>query len=142
MYLKYAYLEYILISYRGWGNSIMVSVSVCAADHPSSSPARSVCFSQKGGDLPDVINLFPPQLGTGSPKTAHVLSCICDNACKRSLAICRKSRASCPFSRLLSVPIWPACAKQGRKYDSIKALYSILRNYRDGQLLEHAETKR
>ena len=40
-----------------------------------------------------------------------VLSCLCDNACKRSLAICRKNRASCPVSRLLSVPIWPTCAE-------------------------------
>ena len=45
---------------------------------------------------------------------------VCNNAYKRSLAICRKSRASCPVSRLLSVPIWPACAKQGRWYDSNK----------------------
>ena len=35
-------------------------------------------------------------------KTCHVLSCFCDNACKRSLAICCKSRVSCPVSRLLS----------------------------------------
>ena len=45
---------------------------------------------------------------------------VCDNACKRSLVICRKSRASCPISRLLSVPIWPACDKQGRQCDSNK----------------------
>ena len=32
----------------------------------------------------------------------------------KSLAILRKSRSLCPISRLLSVPIWPACAKQGR----------------------------
>ena len=38
---------------------------------------------------------------------------LCNNACKRSLAICRKSRALCPVSRLLSVPIWPACVKTG-----------------------------
>ena len=63
------------------------------------------------------IDLFPPVLTTGSTKAVHVLSCLCDNACKRSLAICHKSRASCPVSRLLSVPIWPACAEQRRKYD-------------------------
>ena len=34
-------------------------------------------------------------LTTGSTKAIHVLSCLCDNACKRSLAICRKSRALC-----------------------------------------------
>ena len=47
-------------------------------------------------------------------KAVHVLLCLCNNACKRSLAICRKSRALCPVSRLLSVPMWPACVKQGR----------------------------
>ena len=31
-----------------------------------------------------------------------MLSGICDNACKRFLAICRKSRALCLVSRLLS----------------------------------------
>ena len=30
---------------------------------------------------------------------------VCNNACKRSLAVCRESRASCPVNRLLSVPI-------------------------------------
>ena len=38
-------------------------------------------------------------------KAVHVLLCLCNNACKRSLAICRKSKAMCPVSRLLSVPI-------------------------------------
>ena len=61
-------------------------------------------------------------LTTGSTKAVHVLSCLCDNACKRSLVICHKSRASCPVGRLLSVPIWPACAKQGRQYDTNKKL--------------------
>ena len=42
------------------------------------------------------------------------VACVCDNACKRSLGICRKTRALCPVSRLQSVPIWPACAEQGR----------------------------
>ena len=53
-------------------------------------------------------------------KPYHVLSCLCGHACKRSLAICRKSRASYPVSRLLSAHILPACAKQGRSYDSNK----------------------
>ena len=47
----------------------------------------------------------------------HVLACVCDKACKRSLAICRESRVLCPVSRLPSVPIWPACAEQGRYYN-------------------------
>ena len=33
-------------------------------------------------------------------QAVHVLSCLCDDACKRSLAICHKSRALCPVSRL------------------------------------------
>ena len=57
--------------------------------------------------------------GSVNQSRRHLFSCLCDNACKRSLAICRKSRASCPVSRLLSVPIWPACAKQERQHDSI-----------------------
>ena len=51
------------------------------------------------------IDLLPPVPTTGSKKAVHVLLCLCNNACKRSLAICRKSRALCPVSRLLSVPI-------------------------------------
>ena len=38
-------------------------------------------------------------------RPCHVLSCLCDNACKGSLAICRKNRALCPVSRLLYVHI-------------------------------------
>ena len=41
-------------------------------------------------------------------------------------AICRQSRASCPVSRLLSVPIWPAYAAHGRQYDPNKTVTSIL----------------
>ena len=51
------------------------------------------------------IDSLPPVPTTGSKKAVHVLLCLCNNACKRSLAICRKSRALCPVSRLLSVPI-------------------------------------
>ena len=80
----------------GRGNSIVVSISVCQAGHPGSSPARSVCF-RKVGFYHCVINLFPPVPMTGSKKAIHVL-CLCNNACKRSLAICRKSRALCPIA--------------------------------------------
>ena len=52
-----------------------------------------------------VIDSLPPVPMTGSKKAVHVLLCLCNNACKRSLAICRKSRAFCPVSRPLSVPI-------------------------------------
>ena len=50
----------------------------------------------------------------------HVLPCLCDHACKRPLAIFCKSRAFCPNGRLLSVPIYPACAEQGHQYDRNK----------------------
>ena len=82
----------------------MVSISVCLSGHPGSSPAQSVCF-RKVEFYQGAIDLFPPVLMTGSTKAVHVLSCLCDNACKRSLAICRKSRVSYPISRFLSVPI-------------------------------------
>ena len=50
---------------------------------------------------------------TSSSGPCHVLSCLYDNAFKRSLAIYRKSMALCPVNRLLSTPIYPACAEQG-----------------------------
>ena len=53
-------------------------------------------------------------LGVPGVDRIAVLSCLCDNACKGSLAICCKIRALCLVSRILSVPIWPACAEQGR----------------------------
>ena len=87
-----------------WGNGIMISVSVCQEGHPGSSPARFVCF-RKVEFHQCVFNLSPPVPTTGSPKAVHVLSCLCDHTCKRSLAICCKSRALFPVSRLLSVPI-------------------------------------
>ena len=52
-----------------------------------------------------VIDSFPPVPTKCSKKAVHVLLCLCYNACKRSLAICRKIRVLCPVSRLLSVPI-------------------------------------
>ena len=64
----------------------------------------NLLVSERWNSIKSAIYLFPPVLTTGSTKAVHVLSCLCGNACKRSLAICRKSRASCPVSRLLSVP--------------------------------------
>ena len=91
-----------LIEFRG--NSTMVSISVCQAGRPGSNSVQSACF-RKEEFFQNVMNLSPPVLTTGSPKAVHVLSCLCDNACKISLAIWCKSRVSCPISRLLSVPI-------------------------------------
>ena len=95
-----------LIQYHivGRGNSTVVSVSVCEAGRPCLRSAQSACL-RKLKFYQGAINLFPPVLTTSSTKAVHMLSCLCDNACKRSLAICRTSRASCPISRLLSVPI-------------------------------------
>ena len=52
---------------------------------------------QKGGMLSECYQLSPPVLMTGSPKAVHVLSSLCDNASKRSLAICRKRYVSVPI---------------------------------------------
>ena len=109
MYALYAWSS----NKMGRGNSTVVRVSVYQAGGPGSLPARSACH-RKVELYHCAIDSFPPVLTTGSKKAVHVLICLCNNACKRSLAICRKSRALCPVSRLLSVPIWPTCAEQGR----------------------------
>ena len=74
----------------------------------------SIRLSQKDGILSLCYWLAPTSADDWLKKGRHVLLCLCNNACKRSLAICCMSRALCPVSRLLSVPIWPACVKQGR----------------------------
>ena len=119
MLLQVIHFYHVLMSHRGRGNSTVSSVSVCHAVRPGSRPVRSAHF-RKVVCCHCVIDSLPPVPTTGSKRKAvHVSLCLCNDACKRSLAICHKSRALCPVSRLLSVPIWPACAKQGRKYDSI-----------------------
>ena len=72
---------------------VMVSVSVCQAGCPGLNPALSICFG-KVEFYQHVNDLSPQILMTVSPKAVHVLLCLRDNACKRSLAICWKSRAS------------------------------------------------
>ena len=62
----------------------------------------SICLFRKVEFYQHVITLSPPVLTTGSRKA---VSCLCDNACKRSPATCHKSRASW---KLLSVP-YTAC---------------------------------
>ena len=96
--------------FRSFFHCPVISVSVYQAGDPGSRPARSACISRVEF-YHCVIHSFPPVPATGSKKAVHVLLCLCNSACKRSLAICRKSRALCPVSRLLSVPIWPACVK-------------------------------
>ena len=107
------YLEYIMAFLVGGE----IAQSVVSLSAMQSVQVRA-CF-RKVVCCHSAIELFPPVPTTGSKKAVHVSLCLYNDACKRSLAICHKSTASCPFSRLLSVPIWPACAKQGRKYDSI-----------------------
>ena len=84
----------------GQSNGIIVSISVCQAGRPGSSLVRSVCF-RNVEFYKNASNLFPPVPKTGSPKALHVLLCLYNNACKRSLAICRNSRALYPISRYL-----------------------------------------
>ena len=97
----FTYLSYLS---KGRGNSTVVSVSVYQAGDPGSRPPRSTCH-RKVEFYHCVTDSLPPVLTAGSKKAVHVLLGLCNNACKRSLAICRKSRAPCPVSRLLSVPI-------------------------------------
>ena len=53
------YSSAVFHSTRGWRDSIMVSVSVCEAGRPGSSPGLSICISQKGGILPECYQLVP-----------------------------------------------------------------------------------
>ena len=76
----------------GRGNSIIVSVSVCQSNRPGSSPAQSICFVKK--ILSASYRLVPASADDWFTKG--------DNACKRSLAICRKSRALCQ-----QAPVFP-----------------------------------
>ena len=86
----------------------MDSVSVCQARFPGSSPVQFVCF-RKVEFHQHAIDLSHQCCRLVKQRLCPVLSCLCDNVCKRSLAICRKSGASCPISSLLSaLPIWPA----------------------------------
>ena len=101
--------DVLLLQCPGWGNSIMVSISVYQAGSPGLRLAQSACH-RKVEFYHCVIDSFPQVPTTGSNKAIHVLFCLCNNACKRSLAICRESRTLCPVSRLLSVPIYPVCA--------------------------------
>ena len=91
----------LLIVYRdGEIGIIMVSISVCHAGCQGSSRVRSVCF-RKVEIYQHAIDLCRWLV---QQRLCHVLSCLCDNAFKRSIAVCRKSRVSCPISRPLSVP--------------------------------------
>ena len=91
------FLNIVLLWYLGGGEiaQLLASLSVRPAIHvralARSAYFRIVEFYQ------GAIDLFPPVLMTGSTKAVHVLSCLCDNACKRSLAICCMSRHCVPL---------------------------------------------
>ena len=51
------------------------------------APARSACH-RTVEFYHCVIDSLPPVPMTGSEKVVHVLLCLCNSACKRSLAIC------------------------------------------------------
>ena len=52
------------------------SVSVCQTGCPGASPVRSTCF-RKAVCYQNVMNLSPLMPTTGSPKSVHVLLCLC-----------------------------------------------------------------
>ena len=83
-------------------NSTVISISVYQAGDPGLHPPRSACHRNVEFYHCGIDSLQPVPM-TGSKKVVHVLVCLCNNACKRSLAICCKSRALCPVSRLLSL---------------------------------------
>ena len=98
---------------RGQENSIMVSVYVCQLGRPGLSLAWSICFRMVEFSQ-NIINLPHQCWRLVQQRPFHLLSCQCDDTCKRSLAFCRKRWASFPV--LLSVPKWSTCAEQGRSY--------------------------
>ena len=51
---------------------------------PSRFKPKRISLIQKGGVLPIymLLTIVPPVLPTGSKRLYHVLSCLCDNACK------------------------------------------------------------
>ena len=72
---------------------------------PGSGPAQSICF-RKVEFYQHVINFFHQCCWLVYQRPCHVLSCLCGNARKRTLAICCKSRALRSISSLLFVPIY------------------------------------
>ena len=78
----------------GRGNSTVVSVSIYQAGDPDSRLAQCACY-RKVALYHCVTDSFPPVPTTGKKKAVHVLLCLCNNACKRSLAIYRKRVGHC-----------------------------------------------
>ena len=80
------------MSYQCGDREIAWWLASLSATGPSRFAPGSIRLFQKGGILSCVIGSFPPVLTTRSKKAIHVSVCLCTDACKRSLDICRKSR--------------------------------------------------
>ena len=55
--------------------------------------------------VPACYQLVQTVLKTGAKRLCHVFLCLCKNACERSPALCRESRASCPV--IISTSVCP-----------------------------------
>ena len=64
---------------QGRGNSKMVSASVCQLAGQVRSRYDSFVSERWNSQYQHVINLSPAVPTTGSPKTIHVLSSVCDS---------------------------------------------------------------
>ena len=62
-------------------------------------------------------------------RTCHVLSCLCDDACHRSPAVCLESMPLRPSSRLPPVPLWHNSIKQGSWAKSTLAVIILMIKY-------------
>ena len=138
----YTYISQTLYPSRGREIALWIASSSVKRAVQDRAQLHPFVFHRKVEIYQHVINLFPPVLTTGSTKVVNMLSCLCDNACKRSLAVCHQSRESCPVSRLLSVPIWPACIKQGRWYDSINHMGAGVQSadWNQSKIVDHSHT--
>ena len=100
----------IMSQWDKWCNaSVYVSViqrlMVCTSSVPFNLPVYSLSACHQHA-------LTRAALTRVYESPCNVLLCLCENACKRSLAICCTSRTLCPVSRLLSAPIQPSFAEQ------------------------------
>ena len=107
-YFSYIYLH---LPYISRGREIAQSLASLSIKRPIRVRARHEPLVIERRNSITVLLTCSHQCRQLVQKKPSMCYYVCNNACKRSLAICRKSRALCPVSRLLSVPIWPACAK-------------------------------
>ena len=90
-----------------WGKNVGNSEKVCISDYqmnrPGLSPAKSL-YSEKWNST-DILSTCAASVAEWS---RYMLSFLCENQIKKSLAICSRSWASCPFTRHLCVHIYTA----------------------------------